>query len=221
MVASQTAPASARLGTRERILRATSRLVLSHGYGGTSTRAIAADVGIRQPSLFHHFESKRAIVRELLERDLQPALARARHFAELPGPAAPRIYAYIVADLRALHGWPYDVRSIYTTELLRNPDFVDQRRTYEQLVTVLRVMIDDALADREFLPVEAAHVQQMIGGVFLAAIWAPSMVTGSELLNWPEQSAGIVIRGLLRDYPQFDRVRRAGDVLVDEFERVG
>jgi len=221
VVTSQTGPAGTGLDTRERILLAMSRLVLSHGYGGTSTRAIAADVGIRQPSLFHHFESKRAIVQELLERDLRPALARAQHFAELPGPAAPRIYAYIVADLQALHESPYDVRSIYTTELLRDPDFVDQRRTYERLIEMLRLMIDHALEGREFRAVKAAHVQQMIGGVFLAAIWAPSMVTGAELLDWPEQSAEIVIRGLLRNHAQFDRVKRAGDVLVDEFERVG
>lgn len=219
VVNSQTSSASAELDTRERILQATSRLVLSHGYGGTSTRAIAAEVGIRQPSLFHHFESKRAIVQELLDRDLQPALARARHFAQLPGPAAPRIYAYIVTDLRALHDWPYDVRTVYTTDLLRDPDFSEQRRTYERLVGMLRRMIDHALEGREFRAVKAAHVQQMIGGVFLAAIWAPSMVNDADLVDWPEQSAEIVMRGLLRNHAQFDRSKRAGDVMVDAFER--
>lgn len=221
MAISQTGPAGAALDTRERILQATSRLVLSHGYGGTSTRAIAAAVGIRQPSLFHHFESKRAIVQELLERDLQPALARARHFAGLPGPAAPRIYAYIVADLRALHEWPYDVRTVYTTDLLRDPDFREQRRTYERLVEMLRLMVDEALEGGEFRAVKPAHVQQMIGAVFLAAIWAPSMVDDADLVDWPEQSAEIVIRGLLRSHTRFERVKRAGDVLADEFERVG
>jgi AcrR family transcriptional regulator len=219
VVTQQTGPASSAPDTRERILRVTSRLILSHGYGGTSTRAIAAQVGIRQPSLFHHFESKRAIVQELLERDLQPALVRAQHFAELPGPAAPRIYAYIVADLHALHEWPYDVRAIYTSELLRDPDFVDQRRAYERLIEMLRLMIGHALEGREFRAVKPAHVQQLIGGVFLAAIWAPSMVTDAELFDWPEQSAEIVIRGLLRNYAQFHRVKRTGDVLVAEFER--
>jgi AcrR family transcriptional regulator len=221
VVTSQKGPASTALDTRERILRATSRLVLGHGYGGTSTRAIAADVGIRQPSLFHHFESKRAIVQELLERDLEPALGRARHFAELPGPAAPRIYAYMVADLRSLHEWPYDVRSIYTTELLSDPDFVEQRQMYERLIAMLRRMIDEALGQAEFRAVKPTHVQQAIGGMFLAAIWAPSMVTGAELLDWPEQSAEIVIRGLLRNHAQFDRIKRAGDMLVDEFEHLG
>jgi hypothetical protein len=86
---------------------------------------------------------------------------------------------------------------------------------------MLRLMIDHALEGREFRAVIAAHVQQMIGGVFLAAIWAPSMVTGAELVDWPEQSAEIVIRGLLRNHAQFDHVKRAGDVLVDEFERLG
>ena len=52
--------------TRERILTEASRLFAERGYDGTSTRQIADAVGIRQPSLFHHFASKQAIMEELL-----------------------------------------------------------------------------------------------------------------------------------------------------------
>lgn len=200
--------------TRERILQAASRLVLSHGYRGMSTRAIADAVGIRQPSLFHHFESKRAILAELLDRDLIPARARGQYFARLPGAAAPRIYAYIVADLQTLENWPYDVRSIYTTELLGDPDFVDQRHTYDELTDALRELVETALDNGEFRAVDPAHVQQAIGGMFLAAIWAPTMVTGAHLAGWPEQSAEIVLRGLLRDPRKFGQVKRAADELL-------
>ena len=46
----------------------------SRGYHATTTRQIADAVGIRQPSLFHHFKSKGAILEALLRWDLDHIL---------------------------------------------------------------------------------------------------------------------------------------------------
>ena len=51
--------------TREQTLGVSSRLFTERGYRATSTRDIAEGVGIRQPSLFHHFSSKAEIMAEL------------------------------------------------------------------------------------------------------------------------------------------------------------
>src|SRR5581483_2006845 len=50
--------ANAERPTRERILYEASNLFAREGYHGTTTREIAAAVGVRQPSLFYHFPSK-------------------------------------------------------------------------------------------------------------------------------------------------------------------
>ena len=50
--------------TKELILLEASRLFAVRGYLGTSTRDIAAAVGIQQPSMYSHFASKQAIVEE-------------------------------------------------------------------------------------------------------------------------------------------------------------
>jgi TetR/AcrR family transcriptional regulator, cholesterol catabolism regulator len=47
---------------REEILDAAARLIAEHGYHKTSMDSIAAAVGIHKASLYHHFESKEAIV---------------------------------------------------------------------------------------------------------------------------------------------------------------
>ncbi|MED5371374.1 MAG: TetR/AcrR family transcriptional regulator [Myxococcota bacterium] len=53
---------------REEILRAALRLFAARGFKGTSTAAIAREVGVSQPLIHHHFGSKEALWQAVVEQ---------------------------------------------------------------------------------------------------------------------------------------------------------
>ena len=54
--------------SRENILAAAKRVAQAHGYGGLNFRDLATDVGIKAPSIYHHFPSKADLAAAVAKR---------------------------------------------------------------------------------------------------------------------------------------------------------
>jgi TetR/AcrR family transcriptional repressor of nem operon len=59
----------------DKILAAATRIAQAHGYGGLNIRNLAADVGIKAASIYHHFPSKADLAAAVAKRYWQDSAA--------------------------------------------------------------------------------------------------------------------------------------------------
>lgn len=201
--------------TRHRILVAAAALFARQGFQGTSTREIASSVGIRQPSLFHHFATKHDILAELLDRDLDAALERIHRHGRSDSGAAARLYAYLLDDVDALGHSPFDVRGLYNDAVLEDEALSEQRAKRAELRAEVKSLVSEGIRSGEFRDVDPDFARQVITGMLLDTIWAAGRgESASDPPIRPRQVADFVLLGLLRKPGSLDKVRTAASRLA-------
>jgi TetR/AcrR family transcriptional repressor of nem operon len=79
---------------REAILAAGRLSAQSHGYGGLNMRELAAEVGIKAASIYHHFPSKADLAAAIAERYWQDSKSRLEEIAGEEGDARAALRKY-------------------------------------------------------------------------------------------------------------------------------
>ena len=107
----QPAPAG---GRREQILEEGLKLIAERGVAGASLRELARRVGISQPSLYHHFPTKDALVAEIVRHGAGRMVEKSAvgAFPERID-QLPRVIAGICFDLYASEQHPMYIRFLF------------------------------------------------------------------------------------------------------------
>jgi AcrR family transcriptional regulator len=111
---------------REQILNAAAALFSEAGFAGTSTRAIAARVGIRQQSLYSHFAGKEDILAELLKNSVRPSIdfiASVEGRIPNEASAAAALFALASFDTQTLRRAPHNIGALYLIPEIQTPRF--------------------------------------------------------------------------------------------------
>jgi AcrR family transcriptional regulator len=194
----------------DEILAAAGRLFARQGFAATSTRQIAAAAGLRQPSLFHWFASKTAILDALLERLLAPPLAFAAELEARRVPAALALYRFLRFDVEALLTTPYDVGALSVLPELRAPRFRGFWRERERLVAAVERWIRRGVREGVFARTDPALAARALFGLDEATLgWFRA--TGRDAAAVAEAVATLALRALLADPGAIEGLRAAAD----------
>jgi AcrR family transcriptional regulator len=202
--------------TRGRILLAASALFAQRGYFGTSTRDIADEVQIKQPSLFHHFEAKHEIFRTLVELDLGPSIGRISRRIEEDSTWAEKLHLAIAYDVREALVQPFDARGLYQDAVLGLADFADEREGIALFHELIEHVIFSGRDAGEFVDFDPSFVQRAMNGVLFEALREQGGPGGRVREGRPLQAADFVVRALLVDQGALDRIRPVTSVRLDE-----
>ncbi len=139
-LASEPADSTPARTTRELILDEAVACFGANGYEGTSLNDIAAGVGIRRPSLLHHFGSKEALYDEVFERLLSD------WFRRLAVAVASPEQGWVKVELVLDAGFAYFADNPDYVRLVRRAAIDGSGHLTIDLAAVMRPMFDQAVA---------------------------------------------------------------------------
>jgi len=158
------APAPPELPTRrEEVLETALNLVSEHGIAGASLRKLAAELGISQPSLYHYFPSKDALVTAVVEYCADKMLAAGTN---RPPPRCkeevPRFAKDIVVDLWTGERHPRFVRFMFVVAIESKENRAQIQRVFEERLYPGFTLLANAFGKDEAEQRELRHVVRLV-----------------------------------------------------------
>ena len=204
--------------TRDQILRAASRLFAEQGFHATSTRDIAAAVGIRQPSLFHHFSSKAEIMAELQRLEFETSIRVFEAARRRRASAGARLFGAVFTEVRRMISAPYDFTCTTTAEVLNEPALADQRVLWEAIMGAQAALIAEGATSGELIEIDPDFASRGVDWLIEGVLTDARRRDDLDPSEFADQVASFALRALLAAGARRDKLRDDGLAMVEELE---
>ncbi len=206
---------------RGEILNAAARLFTSVGFSAATTHQIAAAVGLRQASLFHHFAKKEDILAALLNQTVEPSLRYAERLAAANLPADVAIYLLVLNDLSHYCSGAGNLGSLQIQPEARRERFADFWAKRAQLRDIYQAIITRGQAEGVFAVENVCLATTIVFGLVEGtATWFEQDGDGTPATVF-NKIAQFALRGLLPEAtsPESDRAATLRGRQIDEAKR--
>ena len=194
--------------TEATILEAARTLFANQGYSATSTREIASAAGIRQPTLFHYFPSKKAIFKAIIDLAMTPEIDFIRAEASQHHSPDVALYRYARFVYTNLATNPNVLGSPLQFPETSSDEFPEFWTAYEEIYGTLRRHIRSGIRLGVFTPVDVDSATEQL----FALLEAPLGRTRHSLRRArkaAEQAATLSLKALLADPAQLSVIQEA------------
>lgn len=157
---------------QKEIQAAAAHLFVSRGYTATSTRAIAAAVGLRQASIFHYYPRKEALLADLLDETIRPTLEYAAELERVGLSPRPALWLLVAKDVATLCRAPHNAGSLQLLPEVRSPQFAWFWQRRQDLVDHYHHQVETGLVRGEFTCAHPALATDMVFGLVESVITA-------------------------------------------------
>jgi TetR/AcrR family transcriptional regulator len=138
----------------DEILTAASRLFQERGLENTTMSRLAAEVGLKQSSLYYYFPNRDAVVAALVAQANVVPLELVDGIIAAGGSAAASIYRFVRGDVEALCALPFDINEIHRVAMRDRERFAAYWKERRRLERRLASLVEMGVANGEFRDVE-------------------------------------------------------------------
>jgi AcrR family transcriptional regulator len=189
-----------------RILRSAAELFTQKGYSATTTRDIAAAVGVRQPAIYKHFTTKDAILAALVRLGLEYPLELAAHVETVPAPAVVKLHCWLMRSLRHFDESPFVLASILLTPEVYQEQFEAERTLVRRFEDVVFDFVRSGQREGDVRDIDP------LSGARLVLALCDALAVPAIAVD-PQEIVDFALIGLLAKPTRLTQIRRKAEAL--------
>lgn len=157
--------------SKQAILDAAQELLARHGYAGLSMRELAIESGLAKATIYHYFQDKEEIFRQVLERDMRTVHEHVLSAIDKEEGCLAKLRAFVYTMFSLMHARQSIIMSVLrelgeNKQLLRDVMCVHRQTHLGPLMTLIQQGVDEGV----FRPVNIEYTTYSLLGMINAFV---------------------------------------------------